>query len=94
MDAEGLEDGVLKGVEAGGLESFRVEVAGDGDIDYGAGGDVGGEQDGWEFDLGGAVSPVRDGIELDCARKCSVGTYQAFVLSQEDRDTGVDLANG
>ena len=35
---------------------FRVEVAGDGDVDYTARGDVGWEEDGGEFNLWGLVS--------------------------------------
>lgn len=73
MDAEGLQDGVLKGVKAGGLEGLRVEVTRDGDVDYGAGGDVWGEEDGWEFDLGGKCQVlVRDGGDATRPRNCYV----------------------
>ena len=62
------------------MESLGVEVARDGDVDYGAGGDVRGEEDGWEFDLVELSVLDRDGPELDCARNGSVVTYQTFVL--------------
>lgn len=92
MDAERLQDGVLKGLEAGGLEGFGFKVTRDGDVHYGAGGDVGGKEDGWEFDLGELSVLVRDGGELQHGRV--IATYQALVLGEKDGDTGVDFANG
>ena len=49
---EGVEDLVLEGTEGAFGFAFGGNVAGDGDVDNGARGDVGWQEDGWEFDLG------------------------------------------
>ena len=51
--AVGFVDGGLEGVEGGLGGGLGGVVAGDGDVDDGAGGDVGREEDGGEFDLWG-----------------------------------------
>ena len=48
---EGIEDLVLESAEGAFGVVFRGEVAANGDVDNGARGDVGWQEDGWEFDL-------------------------------------------
>lgn len=50
-EAVGFEDGGLEGGELLVGEGFRMGVAGNGDVDYGAGGYGGREEDGGKFDL-------------------------------------------
>ena len=50
-EAVGFEDGLLEGRELLLGEGFGMGVAGDCDVDYGAGGYGRGEEDGGEFDL-------------------------------------------
>lgn len=50
-EAVGFEDGLLKGREFLLREGFGMGVAGDGDVDYGAGSYGRGEENGGKFDL-------------------------------------------
>ena len=50
-EAVGFEDGGLEGGELLVGDGFRMGVAGDGDVDYGAGGYRRGKKDGGKFDL-------------------------------------------
>lgn len=51
LDAVGVQDAFLEGLESGGAGSFGIVVARDGDIDDTTGGDVVWEENGGEFDL-------------------------------------------
>lgn len=59
--AEGVEDAVLQGAELLLLGGLFAAVLGDVDVDDAAGGDVGREEDGREFDLGRFCSSVTAG---------------------------------
>lgn len=66
-------------------------VSGYCDVDYRAGGDVCGEEDGGEFDLRLYCCQL-----LKCAGVDSgLGwTYYSFVLGEKDSHAGIDLADG
>lgn len=71
--AEGAVDFGLEGVEFSGGFGFGFVVAGYGDVDDGAGGDIWGEEDGGEFDLGSAVSMV-------CLCHCRLGRLRRGIV--------------
>jgi hypothetical protein len=90
--AEGGVDLVLQPAEGELGRGLGGGVAGYRDVDYGAGGDVGWEEDGGEFDL------VRRWVSFVVLsgrmgkRACGPG-YQSFVRCEQDCYAGVDFAD-
>ena len=75
-------------VECFGGVGFGLVVSANVDVDYAARRYVWWEQYGRELDLRGGQLCVNA-----ATRRPGAGTYKAFIFSQENGDTGVDLAD-
>lgn len=87
--AKGVEDFALQRSKLLVGYQFRMLVAHNVDVDDAAGVDVGREQDGWKLDL--RVEMLAGGSQQ--ALRGERHHYQAFILGQKHRNTGVNFTD-